>query len=303
MQRYMTLSIELHLFFARIMKEHAIFLEAGFPGKEKNYAEEAEWYKNQFEKVLKDVLSISEGAVRPEVLASGEIVTEYTINTETKTEELSGIAINKDITLMEYNLRQGINNGRQVSTDDTVRLINKHAINLLNGLIDFKERILKNVLSCQLFAGNYPMLIEHIIREAKLYRTYLIELESGKDTELDDMRQVELFWDEIMMEHALFIRGLLDPSENNLINTADTFAKEYKLLLEETKNMTNLTMESIRNKSIQETIKIKEFKTAGAKGLESCQIKSIMLPLLGDHVLREANHYLRILRGESNKNK
>ncbi len=33
MDLYAVLSIETHLFFARIMKEHALFLEAGFPGK------------------------------------------------------------------------------------------------------------------------------------------------------------------------------------------------------------------------------------------------------------------------------
>ncbi|HEX9059455.1 MAG TPA: DUF2935 domain-containing protein, partial [Clostridia bacterium] len=32
------------------------------------------------------------------------------------------------------------------------------------------------------------------------------------------------------------------------------------------------------------------------KGLINCSIKAIAYPLLGDHVLREANHYIRILR-------
>ena len=45
MDKYITLSLELHLFFARIMKEHALFLEAGFPGKDKSFIEEAEEYK------------------------------------------------------------------------------------------------------------------------------------------------------------------------------------------------------------------------------------------------------------------
>ena len=31
MNDYVTLSLESHLFFARIMKEHSLFLEAGFP--------------------------------------------------------------------------------------------------------------------------------------------------------------------------------------------------------------------------------------------------------------------------------
>lgn len=45
------------------------------------------------------------------------------------------------------------------------------------------------------------------------------------------MRDIECFWNQIMMEHALFIRGLLDPSENKLINTADESAKEFAELL------------------------------------------------------------------------
>ena len=35
-----------------------------------------------------------------------------------------------------------------------------------------------------------------------------------------------------MMEHALFIRGLLDPTEEELIGTADDFAGDYKRLLD-----------------------------------------------------------------------
>ena len=32
MREYVTTSLETHLFFGRIMKEHALFLQAGFPG-------------------------------------------------------------------------------------------------------------------------------------------------------------------------------------------------------------------------------------------------------------------------------
>jgi phosphoribosylaminoimidazole-succinocarboxamide synthase len=65
--------------------------------------------------------------------------------------------------------------------------------------------------------------------------------------------------------------------------------------------MTDATISTITNKTLQETLKYKEFKTAGTKGLSNCQIKSIILPLLADHVLREANHYLRVLKDQVNK--
>lgn len=296
MNKYITLSLELHLFFSRIMKEHALFLKAGFPAKDKSFIEEAEWYRSEFEKFLFTVVSISSGLVRPKILNSGEIVTEYTLSAENKTEELTGISINKDITLMEKNLQSNIGAVRKMPEESTIKRLNNHAINLLNGLISFKEKILSEVLSCKLFTVNYPLLIEHILREAKLYRSYVINLEAGKDIEFGDLKQTELFWNQIMMEHALFIRGLLDPSESELIKTADDFAKEYKDLLEDTKNMSDATILNVKNKTLQETQKYRDFKAAGTKGLDACGIKSVILPLLADYVLREANHYLRILQ-------
>lgn len=46
-----------------------------------------------------------------------------------------------------------------------------------------------------------------------------------------DSLEQHLFFARIMKEHALFIRGLLDPSEEKLIDTADGFAEDYKRLL------------------------------------------------------------------------
>lgn len=47
-QKYVILSLELHLFFARIMKEHSIFLEAGFTPKDSKLAKESDNYKLQY---------------------------------------------------------------------------------------------------------------------------------------------------------------------------------------------------------------------------------------------------------------
>ena len=97
----------------------------------------------------------------------------------------------------------------------------------------------------------------------------------------------------IFLEHALFMRGLLDPSEEQLIQTADGFAKDYRRLLDAASNVNERVMRS--NDTVALTKKFRDFKRAGVEGIEGCEIKSIILPLLADHVLREANHYLRLL--------
>ena len=294
-KRYIFLSLELHLFFARIMKEHSLFLEAGFTPKNTKLSKEANDYKVQFEKILLEVVKLSDGNIRRVVLDSGEIYTDYTLSTERKTEYYTGIEINSKITTMQSKLNSKEDIESDAKTISAVKKINCKVIKLLDGLIDLKTRVLNEMLSCKLFTSNYPLLIEHIIREAKLYRSYVYDIENDKDIEEKDIKETELFWDQIMMEHSLFIRGLLDPSEDSLINTSDKFAKEYSDLIEKAKNMTSATISSVSDETLMETIKLRDFKKAGTEGIDGCKIKSIILPLLADHVLREANHYIRIL--------
>lgn len=94
----------------------------------------------------------------------------------------------------------------------------------------------------------------------------------------------------------MFIRGLLDPSEEELIMTANDFAIDYQKLLDMAKKQDCIASHALSEESLEETLKYREFKTAGTKGILSCDIASIILPLLADHVLREANHYIRILK-------
>lgn len=294
-QRYAILSLELHLFFGRIMKEHSLFLEAGFTAKDSELAKEAEHYKNQFEKLLSFAVSASNGIIRSDVLNSGEIITDYTLGAEEKTQALTGIQIDKNITTMESRLRSG--NNPQVSSNlvNYVNQLNMNAKRLLNGLINFKKKILNGVLSCNLFTVNYPLLIEHITREAQLYLSLVNDLENRVDIDSKDVRETELFWDQIMMEHSQFIRGLLDPTEDDLIDTADEFADVFNDLMQEVQAMTDMTINSVTDQTLNQTVQLKNFKQAGTEGIASCKIRSIILPLLGDHVLREANHYIRLL--------
>ena len=290
-ENYVAQSLELHLFFGRIMKEHSLFLKAGFTPVNLNFSAKAEFYKNEFEKLLSRAVTLSNGIISGNVLNSGEIVTEFTLTAERQTEKLTGIHINRNITERELNLSSC--KCREITNRfGQVKALNRMALRLLNGLIALKEEILNKVLSCQMFTMNYPLLIDHILREAKLYHKYVQMLETDGEIDMQSMKEVECFWNQIMMEHALFIRGLLDPSETELINSADTFAADYSALLNSCHNAQNraLTVDSMT-----ETRKFRDFKTAGAKGIESCQIRSLVLPLLADHVLREANHFIRIL--------
>lgn len=297
---YVIQSLELHLFFARIMKEHSLFLEAGFTPPNVSFAKEAERFKSQFEDLLSEVVRLSRGVVRSQVLESGEVVTQFTLNAEKQTERFTGIDIDTRITEMELQLcgASGYFMPDRRIVHRTAS-INRAALRLLNELIEFKERILSNVRTCRMFTMNYPLLIEHILREAKLYRTYVDALENGQVLSDEHMKDTERFWNQIMMEHAMFIRGLLDPAEAELIDTSDSFAQEYAKLLEQARTKNDFASISLTEASLEETIRFRDFKQAGTIGIQNCDIQSIILPLLADHVLREANHYIRLLRAKN----
>lgn len=130
------------------------------------------------------------------------------------------------------------------------------------------------------------------MNEAKMYYNLLKRVENREIFTNNYIYEQELFWNNIMKEHAEFIRGLLDPTEKELILTADKFANEYQIIINNYSNSPNY----FKNISLTETINFRDFKIAGEEGILNCKIKSIIIPLLADHVVREANHFIRLLR-------
>lgn len=295
MKEYATLSLETHLFFGRIMKEHSLFLLTGFPAKETELIRRADQFRKEFEEGLRRTVKLADGIVSRSVLNSGEVVTEFTGKAECQTKNLTGIPIDTKITEAEERLRAGTCDMVNRETACQVRMLNRQMLKSLDGLISFKEEILREVTRCRLYTANYPLLIEHILREAKMYRQMILELEQQGRITAPDLRNLEIFWNRIMMEHAQFIRGLLDPTECELMETAEGFAEDYCRLLEEAGEQDRKAMNLLTAKTLQMTKQYQQFKTAGTEGITGCEIRSIILPLLADHVLREANHYLRIL--------
>ena len=77
-QSYIMDSLEQHLFFARIMKEHAFFLKVGFLPPNAGLAQKGEHLMREFESLLSRTITLSDCVVRKRVLDSGEIFTEFT---------------------------------------------------------------------------------------------------------------------------------------------------------------------------------------------------------------------------------
>jgi len=296
---YVQQSLGLHLFFTRIMKEHAFFLELGFTPRDKDFTRTADEFRLAFDDILRDVIALSEDVIDPDFLRSGEVITPFTLKAEEASAYYTGVAINTRLTKMEDDLSAGRFADLDNALVQRVSMLNNRVLDLLEKFIQFKTRVLRDVTNCRMFTVNYPLLIDHILREARLYHRLLLRLQEKEvlDIEQEAFEQ-ELFWNRIMAEHSLFIRGLLDPTENELITLANNFGNEFNELYQESQAAMDQTLplSRVTNESLRATMEVRNFNAQGTQGILDCKVKSIIIPLLGDHVLRESNHYIRLLR-------
>ncbi|WP_297430209.1 DUF2935 domain-containing protein [Clostridium sp.] len=302
-QEFINQSLELNLFFLRIMKEHSIFIEAGIPPKNKDLISQADALKNEFSTLLTRAISLSDGVIPSRILETGEIITDYTLDAERATQFATGIYIDPNITSLENSLSTDTNNSDTSGLTDNVYMLNRNSIAATKMIIKFKTKLKNDVLSCRLFTILYPSLINHILSEAMVFLELLTRLQNGIKIDIKrDAIALETFWDDKLSEHGFTIRGMLDPTEVELFNIADNFGKEFEELRKEAASMDNTLsgFSNLTEDTLNKTIDFRNFKAQATEGLLECKIKSIILPLLADHVLRESNYYIKLLRSFSN---
>lgn len=274
------------------MKEHLFFIETNLQPVDDALISEANILKKSFEDLLGETIVFANEAIREKVLKSNELVTNYTLKAEKITSKLTGASINLNLTEAEYDLRANPNFEYTNWLEMKVHDINCRSLNLLKEVLDFKKKLLEMFLDCSIFMNIYPEMLDHLIEEAERYQSILKSLIDKTMPEMpicDELR----FWNYIMREHAQFIDGMLDPTEKDLKEQAEEFAKRFEKLVEES---IECNEKKLLEKSKAATEDIRNYKKSATEGLLNCDIKSIIAPLLADHVLREANHYLRILK-------
>lgn len=296
---YVNQSINTNLFFLRIVKEHLIFAAAALTLRDARYVPVLMQAKNQFEELLNRTVSMANGIVTPQTLAAGDILTPYTYRAEVATQNYTGLPINTEITGREAELANSSTTSNEAALEQQVNSLNQNIMSLLNSTIQTQTMMLNNVLSCRMFVNVYPLMMDHVTREAQHYLEHLQILQRRQSLKWEPKTAAEgeAFWNRIMAEHSSFIRGMLDPTESDLIGTANNFMGQFNDLTRAAREaLDNLQLvPQITRSSLTATTNLRNFKQQGTLGILECKIRSIILPLLSDHVLREANHYLKEL--------
>ncbi|KDE25772.1 hypothetical protein BA81_18220 [Bacillus safensis FO-36b] len=183
-----------------------------------------------------------------------------------------------------------------------VRKLNEDSIDLAYGFRNFKRNLLILIINCKVSGFNFPLLVDHIAREAEYFVRTLQKFNKGiLDPIQDAIISENVFWLRIMMEHSRFIASLLDQSERKLVHKASEFGDNFEVLLNQARDVESMLFRKkptypiiakLNDDSEDATTELRNFKKAGLEMIKSCQIKNVINPLLADHVLREANHFL-----------
>lgn len=300
MKGYVESSLELHLFYIRIMKEHAYFLEIGFMKANEQCKEDARWFKEKFEDLLCKVIQCSDGVVGRDVIDSGEAITAFTLCSEQKTCKLTGVPLDMDVTKLEEAFVDRCKKDEKCDCMDKgkmdmVKELNCYTIKLLDKFIDFQKWLINKINCCDIAMHLYPSLVEHITREAEMYMATLMSIESNGCLEKQNGQDMVEFWVEGMKDHAATIGGLLDPTEYELHAEADVFVSTFEKLLDGVRKMEEFIACPLMSEVINETMELRDFKAGVTKAINDCLLRGMILPLLADHVLREVNYFIRHL--------
>ena len=129
--------------------------------------------------ILENIVNLANNNLSQDFLQANELVT-----------------INTNITKKELNLQSGNININPLLVNN-INSLNTKTLNLVRNLIHFKKDVLNQVLTCKSYTTNYPLLITHIMNEAKMYYDLLLKVQKQEQFSPNYLREQELFWNNI----------------------------------------------------------------------------------------------------------
>jgi hypothetical protein len=273
------------------MKEHAIFIEATMPPPGKSLAQKADAYKQNYDQFLLTAITLSNGILPLDALQSGQFYTQFTEGAEQDAEKYTGISTRPDITRKEYDVAP-IYGELSISgnLEQDVNHLNQSVLTLTESFIQFQSDLLNDRASCRLFTMMYTGDILHVLMEAKRYQMILAALQNRDENAIEDYKT---FWTNNMADHVKVMRGQFDPTEAAYFNKANQLAELFDTLSQEE---TNANTYPSNQELLMSTNEVRDFKADTTDAIMRCKVQSIMLALYTDHLLREANHFIYLMK-------
>ncbi len=287
-------SLANHLYFGGSIRSFCSTIGLTFFKNNQDYIDRAIALGYRATDIINKAILLMNKELASEVLNSDVYITPYTKKLDLLTQELFNISlliqIDKDIEILKSRGEVSFNEEYMKKIDD----LNNLAISLINDFKEFCNEIRINLDNQELFSYLYPDFFNYMYDEISVYGRDIDRIKSKKDYTKFYLNEFTYYFNELLRESALYIRGFLDTKYQDVFDMASFYVNAFSNLTEKYLKSNNNADLSIETEKL--VVNYKKFVSDTIEKLLISKVYFITPPLTLDNFLTNINVYLFIIK-------
>lgn len=288
-------TIESGLFYLRTIREFCTAIQLSFLSNNQNYIDTAEDFGKRYEELGK--IAIKYGKISKLAYDSQIFVTDYTLDTELLTEKLFDIDLNTDLTVEEKKVEIGDISEPSNEDIEKLNILNARALILTRNFVDFLKEIYSEIDRNNLFGYVYLDLIDYMKDESNLYIRILERIQNRETIDPLFVTDYIYRYQLVMRDTAIFLRGLCDPTNSDVVDTFALFVNTFQNLSIEYKEaiLSPESQKSLNERTSEAVDQYRKFLSNVIQRVLNAELHFLINPTFLDNVYTEANYFSYLL--------
>ena len=283
-----------HIYFAGSMRSFCTTIGLTFFRNNQNYIDRAVALGYRATDIINLAISYMNKEIADEVLKNNVYITPYTKDIEKLTEKLFGVDLVIDFNQDEKILRTRGKVEYNEATMQKINELNNQALILINDFKVFCGEIKEKLDSQELFSYLYPDFFNYMFDEISVYGRDIERILSKKDYTDFYLSEYAYYFNELLRESALYIRGFLDTVHQDIFDMASFYVDAFSSLIE--KYLKNQDNEALSSETEGLVSNYGNSISNIIERLLKAEIYFITPPIVLDNFLTNVNVYLFILK-------
>lgn len=284
-----------HIYFAGSIRSFCSTIGLTFFKNNDEYIDRAIALGYRAADIINKTILLMNKEIARAVVENDVYITPYTKDLDLLTQSLFEISlviqVDKDLQILS-DRQDVVFNDEVMSKIDS---LNQEAMGLINDFKAFCQEIKMKIDGGEVFSYLYPDFFNYMYDEISVYGRDIERILSKKDYTDFYLSEYTYYFNELLRESALYIRGFLDTSDQDIFDMASYYINAFANLTEKylKKTDTNINLSLEAEKLV---INYQKFVTDVIDKLLKAKIYFITPPITLDNFLTNINVYLFILK-------
>lgn len=284
-------SLANHLYFANSIRSFCTTIGLTFFKNNQDYIDRAIALGYQATDIINKTILLMNNELATDVIESDVYITQYTKELSLLTEKLFDINlfinVDKDLELLKSRGNVVYNNGLMSKINE----LNNESLILINNFKQFCSDIKTKLDNLELFSYLYPDFYNYMYDEISVYGRDIERIISKKDYTNFYLNEFTYYFNDLLRESALYIRGFLDTKYQDVFDMASYYINSFA-------NLTNKYLKNKENLSVETVKLVTNYKLFIIEIIEKVlksKISFIIPPITLDNFLTNINVYLFLI--------